>query len=369
MKVLVVGGIARSLINFRGPLLKAMNEAGHEVLACSGERCEQTERELLNMGVRYFPVPMARAGLNPLQDCKTFIALKRLIRKENPDHILAYTVKPVIYTNLAAGWSRTARVYSMITGLGYAFGAQNYYQRFVGKLVHLLYKISLKKTGVIFFQNPDDRNDFSDLGLLPSGTPVTIINGSGVDLNRYSPQPLSDKPTYLLIARLLVDKGVREYVGAARSLRKQHPGARFRIAGSIDSNPLSIGEEELQAWINEGIVEYLGVLDDVRTALTDTMVYVLPSYREGTPRTVLEAMALGRPIVTTDAPGCRETVVDGVNGFLVSSKDENALANAMKKFIDDPTLAAKMGRASLNMVREKYDVHKVNRTIMEVMGL
>ena len=368
MKILVVGGIARSLVNFRGPLLKAMVEAGHKVVAAAGAESDDVSAELKKLGVRFCQIPLARAGLNPLGDLKTLLALRALIRREKPDCVLAYTAKPVIYGNLAARGVPGTRVYSMITGLGYGFGAHNLRQRITGQLVQTLYRAALKNTSGVFFQNPDDRDEFLTRGLLALDAPVTLINGSGVDLDWYAPQPLPQEPRFLLIARLLADKGIREYVAAARILKKRYPQAQFRIAGNIDANPLSISAEELAAWQAEGVIEYLGRLDDVRPALADTQVYVLPSYREGTPRTVLEAMAMGRPIITTDAPGCRETVVEGENGFLVPIKDAEALAVAMERFILEPALATRMGNASLQLARSKYDVHKVNATIMQGMG-
>jgi glycosyltransferase involved in cell wall biosynthesis len=369
MKILVVSGMTRSLINFRGRLLKEMVGAGHEVLAASGGGSDDVIAELHEMGVRFCPLALSRAGLNPWADLKTLFALRRLIRVEKPECVLAYTAKPVIYGNLAARGLPGTRVYSMITGLGYAFGAYNLLQRLTGILVQALYRAALNKTSGVFFQNPDDRDEFLDRGLLALDAPIKLINGSGVDLDWYAPQPLPKKQNFLLIARLLADKGLREYVAAARTLKKRYPQAQFRIAGNIDSNPLSISAAELEAWQAEGVIEYLGRLSDVRLALADTRVYVLPSYREGTPRTVLEAMAMGRPVITTDAPGCRETVIDGENGFLVPAKDTEALASAMERFIHDPDLAKHMGNASLQIARDKYDVHKVNADIMRGMGL
>ena len=369
MKILVVGGITRSLVNFRGPLLKAMVEAGHKVVAAAGAESDDVATELQQMGVRFCSVPLARAGLNPLGDLKTLLALRGLIRREKPDCVLAYTAKPVIYGNLAARGLPGTRVYSMITGLGYGFGAHNLRQRMTGQLVQTLYRAALKNTSGVFFQNPDDREEFLGRGLLALDAPVTLINGSGVDLDWYAPQPVPQEPRFLLIARLLTDKGIREYVAAARTLKKHYPQAQFRIAGYTDSNPLSITAKELEVWQADGTIEYLGSLDDVRTALSDTQVYVLPSYREGTPRTVLEAMAMGRPIITTDAPGCRETVAEGENGFLVPIKDAEALAAAMERFILEPGLGARMGSASLQLARDKYDVHKVNVAILQGMGL
>ena len=236
MKILLVGGIARSLLNFRGPLLKALVAVGHDVLAASGAETKDVTAELKKMGVRFSPVPLARAGLNPLGDLQTLFALRALIRREKPDCVLAYTAKPVIYGNLAARGLPGTRVYSMITGLGYGFGAHNLRQRITGQLVQTLYRAALKNTSGVFFQNPDDREEFLGRGLLALDAPVTLINGSGVDLAWYAPQPLPQEPRFLLIARLLADKGIREYVAAARRVRAIYPEARFRLAGGLYSN-------------------------------------------------------------------------------------------------------------------------------------
>ncbi|MDX1541447.1 MAG: glycosyltransferase, partial [Geminicoccaceae bacterium] len=198
-----------------------------------------------------------------------------------------------------------------------------------------------------------------------------LINGSGVDLRQFSPAPFPATPTFLLIARFLVEKGVRDFVEAARLVRSRHPNVRFVLVGGPDeANPSSIGRAELQGWLDEGIVENPGWLDDVRPAIAASSVYVLPSYyREGTPRTILEALAMGRPVVTTDAPGCRETVRHGVNGWLVPPRDPKALAAALLTFLDDPEPVARMGAESLALAREKYDVDKVNDVMLAAMDL
>ena len=221
----------------------------------------------------------------------------------------------------------------------------------------------------MFFQNPDDEALFREFQLLPETVPSTVVNGSGVDVAEYSVAPLPDKPCFLLIARLLGDKGVREYAQAAQLVKAVYPEAVFRLVGWIDDNPDAITQRELDQWVGSGLLEFLGRLDDVRPAISDCSVYVLPSYREGTPRTVLEAMAMGRAVITTDAPGCRETVVDGDNGFLVPVKDVNALADAMIKMVATSGLAASMGERSRRIAEEKYDVHKVNAAMLEGMGI
>lgn len=369
MRVVIIGGLASSLLNFRGALINTLIKRGHDVIACAPDAPPDVRAGLAALGARYRHIPLARAGLNPLADLRTLRALRILFREEQPERVLAYTAKPVVYACLAAQRSGRPPVHAMITGLGYGFGGLSRRQRLIGTIVQNLYRMALRRAAGVMFQNPDDRDLFVAAGLAPPSLPVTLINGSGVDLAAYPPSPLPDEPVFLLIARLLADKGLREYQRAARRLKARYPQARFLLAGDLDPNPMSIGAAELASWQTDGAIEYLGHLDDVRPAFAAARVYVLPSYREGTPRTVLEAMAMGRPIVTTAAPGCRETVVDGVNGFLVPVRDDLALEAALERFILDPSLAERMGRESLAIAREKYDVHKVNAVIMASMHL
>lgn len=199
--------------------------------------------------------------------------------------------------------------------------------------------------------------------------PSCVVNGSGVDVDEYTTMPLPKQPRFLLIGRLLGDKGVREYALAAAKVKAHYPNAHFLLVGWIDDNPDAISQKELDSWIESGTLEFLGKLGDVRPAIADCRVYVLPSYREGTPRTVLEAMAMGRAIITTDAPGCRETVVEGENGYLVPVRDSEALANAMLHCIENPDDVSAMGTVSRQIAVNKYDVHKVNQVMLKEMGI
>jgi glycosyltransferase involved in cell wall biosynthesis len=254
--------------------------------------------------------------------------------------------------------------------LGYAFTGEASGKRgLLRRLIQRLYRFGLSKSRKVFFQNPDDEALFRQLGLLPADIPSCVVNGSGVDVADYALAPLPEKPSFLLIARLLGDKGVREYAQAARKVKAQYPDAVFQLVGWIDDNPDAISQQELDEWVNTGTVEFLGKLADVRPAVADCNVYVLPSYREGTPRTVLEAMAMGRPVITTDAPGCRETVTDGDNGFLVPVKAVDELAAAMVKFLENPELVAGMGERSRLVAEQKYDVHRVNEFMLGEMGI
>lgn len=369
-KIILSGGFSESLLNFRGSLLRELVVRGYDVITCAPDASSDIRAGLANLGVRYRHLPIERAGLNPVADLQTFWEFWRVFHKERPDLVLAYTAKPVIYSCLAARiFGRRPAAYAMITGLGYGFGGLSLKQRLIGWIVKRLYRLALRGAAGVFFQNPDDRDLFVRLGLVSTNMPITLINGSGVDLSVFSPCTLPKVTVFLLIARLLVDKGLREYYRAAQRLKARYPHARFLLAGNLDPNPLSIQDVELAGWQADGTIEYLGPLDDVRPAFAAARVYVLPSYREGTPRTVLEAMAMGRPIVTTDAPGCRETVVDGVNGYLVPVRDDMALEQAMERFIIEPELAERMGAESLRLAREKYDVHKVNAVILEAMGV
>lgn len=372
-KVLVIGSVAESLITFRGHLLRRMADLGLEVVACSAPPDKDTPENsftgLKACGVRFCEIPFNRSGLNPIHDLKTLFSIVRLLHNEKPDLVLAYTVKPVIYGAIASFMTRISFNASIITGLGYVFINRSAKGKILNFLVRKLYYIALSVNKKVFFQNPDDLNLFRSIGIVKDQSNPTLINGSGVDVNQFSPAPFPNRFTYLMISRIIDDKGVREYVAAARKLKKSHPDVRFRLVGFIDDNPSAIKQWELDEWVREGVIEFLGRLYDVRPAIADASVYVLPSYREGTPRSVLEAMAMGRPVITSDAPGCRETVSDGVNGFLVPVRDVDALVGTMEIFIRKPDLVAAMGTASRRIAVEKYDVEKVNTVILENLGL
>lgn len=374
MKVLIVGGHAESLLNFRGPLISALRGRGVVVhVAAPGLRDSSRLRALLEQrGVAAgHSILLQRTGMGPLADILGLIGLWRLIRRVRPNLVLAYTVKPVIYGLLAARFAGVSRRMALITGLGYAFIGQSPSRRALAKLVGVLYRIALLGAERVFFQNQDDCRLFQTLKLVRPGQ-SEVVNGSGVDLVHFAPStppPACEPFEFLLIARLLADKGIREYVEAARLVKQRHPSTRFALVGPPDSNPAAIGVDEVAKWHAEGVIEYLGPLEDVRPALQRCLVYVLPSYREGMPRTVLEAMAMCRPIITADVPGCRETVVEGLNGYLVPPKDAEKLANAMLRFVRDPSLASRMGAASRKIAEDKYDVQRVNQQMLGAMGL
>lgn len=367
--IVIIGAYPESLTNFRGHLISSLVNAGHCVTTMAADSNDEQIRAIESLGARFFAYPVQRNGLNPLRDLLTFFALYEIFRKIKPDVVLTYTIKPVIYGSLAAWLAGVQRRFALITGLGYAFQGQANARGGLRAMVQQLYGLALRRTHKVFFQNPDDLALFRCLSLLPPGSSSCVVNGSGVDTASFAVAPVPHVPHFLLIARLLGDKGVREYAKAAQLTRALYPQTRFSLVGWLDENPDAIAQSELDVWVQEGTLDFLGRLSDVRPAIEACSVYVLPSYREGTPRTVLEAMAMGRAVITTDAPGCRETVVDGGNGFLVPVRSVEALANAMARFIIDPTLAARMGQRSRQLAEHKYDVHKVNAVMLKEMGL
>ena len=371
MKFLLIAGLAESLNNFRGPLIAALQARGLEVHVAAPDMpvgsALRLQFEARGLGVH--SIPMGRTGTNPVADLRSMLAMWTLMHRLKPDFVMGYTIKPVIYGSLAASLARVPRRVALITGLGYAFQGDG--QRSgLRVLVQWLYALALARVHLTFFQNPDDIALFRQRGILPDGMPTCVVNGSGVDLASFSAAPVPcGQLRFLLIARLLGDKGVREYAQAARIVKDKHPEVVCTLVGWVDTNPDAILQSELDAWIADGRIEFLGRLSDVRPEIERCSVYVLPSYREGTPRTVLEAMAMGRAVITTDAPGCRETVVDGENGFLIPVKSVNALVAAMERFLSDPELAHHMGVRGRQIAEEKFDVHKVNAAMLTAMGI
>lgn len=368
-KIVIIGGYGPSLINFRGPMLRAMQNAGHEIYGVAPMDSPDVPEKLDKMGIKYIEAPIQRTGMNPVKDLAALFALAKILKEIKPDAVLSYTIKPVIYGSIAAKLAGIKNIYSMITGLGYAFGQTSGKRGLLFKLVKNMYRAGLACNQTVMFQNPDDRNLFKELSIIPQNKFTVITNGSGVDLEHYSSSPVPEgDPVFLCISRLLKEKGVREFADASLHLKTKYPQARFRLVGPHDHGPDSISDDLIATWQNGG-VECVGPIDDVRDELQNCSVYVLPSYREGTPRSVLEAMATGRPIVTTNTTGCRETVIEGQNGFMVPVKDATALEQAMERFILQPALMQTMGAESLKYVAEKFDVNKVNATIMNAMGL
>ncbi len=374
-KFLLIASYADSIVNFRWDLICAIQAKGLEVHVAAPAMfdSQKTLEKLREQGITAHDIPMQRTGTNPLEDLKTLLALRKLMKELQPDYALAYTIKPVIYGLLAAASAKVPHRAALITGLGYAFQdtETDAKKNWIRKVTRQLYAKALSTAEITFFQNEDDQKLFADLGITQPKQYTVVVNGSGVNTEKFSPQPLpdGDEIHFLLIGRLLKDKGVREYVEAARQIKKHYPQAVFNLVGFLDSNPSSVTQTELDQWVNEGTVKFWGKLTDVRPAINACHVFVLPSYREGTPRTVLEAMATGRAIITTDAPGCRQTVEDGYNGWLVPVQSSEKLAEAMERFLKEPALIESMAQASLEIARNKYDVNIVNQFMLDKLKI
>lgn len=372
--IAVIASFTPSLTIFRLELLKRLVAAGHRVVAFAPEQDAKVERQLAEIGVEFHRVPMARTGLNPIEDLRTLWSLRESFRRLRPDMILPYTMKPIIYGGIAARMLGIRERCFLVTGLGHMFSEQasaSLKSRLVRHLCVWLYRLAFRGAKVVFAYNDADVADIRNHRMLRDNSLITMVSGSGVDPDHFafsrSPQ---GAPVFLMVARLLRDKGIVEYIEAARIVRQSFPDARFQLLGHFDSNPTAISRAEIDGWVREGILDYLGSTDDVRPYLAACSVFVLPSYyREGIPRSILEALATGRPIITTDLPGCRDTVEPGVNGFAVKARDAVGIAKAMIALAEDPGLVARMGEKSREIAKSKFDVHAVNRLLLERMQL
>jgi len=348
-----------------------MAKAGHVAYGLAPEGTPEISAALEKLGVTFVPITMDRTGLNPFTELWTFFRLWRLFRRLRIDLLLTYELKSVVFGTLAAWCALVPRRFAMITGRGTTLqgDARGFRERMVRTVVKRLYRLALPRTHGVFFQNQDDCSFFAQEGMLPGTVPRKIINGSGVDLDHFARSPLPEGPViFLFLGRLLRNKGLHEFVAASRLLSSRNVSFRCQILGALDSNPNGITARQLEAWTTEGTVEYLGVAADVRPVLAAAHVLVLPSYGEGTPRSVLEAMSMGRAVVTTDSPGCRDTVQHDFNGFLVPVGNSEILADAMESLAKDPGLIARFAEESHRVAEQKYDVRLVTAEILAFMG-
>jgi len=366
-KIVIALNTAWNLVNFRAGLIRALVAKGYEVVAVAPN--DEYAPRLAELGCRFVALPMDNKGTHPGRDLALFFRFLNLLRRERPDVFLGYTVKPNIYGSLAAHVLGIP-VVNNIAGLGAVFIRGSWLTR----LVRLLYKFALSRSRHVFFQNDEDMRMFVEQGLVAADK-VSRLPGSGVDLSAfcYAPmQPLENRPfRFLLVARLLWDKGVGEYVEAARMVRRKYPTVKFQLLGFLDvKNPTAVSSVEMSAWVDEGVVEYLGAAEDVKPYLIAADCVVLPSYREGVPRALLEAAAIGRPIVTTDAVGCHDAVVDGMNGLLCRVADAKDLAEKLIRMIEMPheerELMGRAGRIKMEMeFDEKIVIDRYLRVIEE----
>lgn len=364
-KILIISPKNRTVYNFRGDLIRELQKIGYEVIVTGPN--EENLDKILELGVKFKVVPMNKDGINPLADIKYLVSLSSLIRNERPCLTLGYTIKPVIYGAIAAKLAGVKNITSLITGTGFLFTSKTAKARIIKKLVFILYKLALSFANHVIFQNPDDLKEFTQSGLVKLYK-TSVVNGSGVNMTYFQRCGYPSQITFFMLGRLLHSKGVKEYLQAAKIVKTSYPEVKIMLLGNIIQGMAdSLTEDDIKPYIEDGTIELFGETNDVRPYYQQSSVFVLPSYREGTPRSVLEAMSMGRAIITSDAPGCRETVIDGKNGYLVPIKDAEKLAEAMIKFLVDPNLITKMGEASYEYCSEKFDVKKVNAEMLKSM--
>lgn len=366
-KIAVLSSHTPSLFWFRMDMMQEFQKRGYEVYAIGNENESKWSAKFKENGIIYQQINVSRNGVNPLQDRNTLVSIKERLQAISPEKIFTFQAKTIIYGTMAANSLGITEVYPLVAGMGSMFLNGDLKSRFVRAAMNILYRVSLKKCPAVFFQNKDDVMIFRKYRMINNQKTV-LLHGSGVNTEKFKIMSLPDKPAFLCISRLIRDKGVYEYLEACRKIKSEYTDTRCMLVGPYDTNPSALKPKEVKLFIDAG-VEYFGEQEDVRPYIEQSSVFVLPSYREGTPKTNLEAMSCGRPVITTDAPGCRETVVDGENGYLVPVKDVDAVYQKMKWFIENASCIKLMGAKSRMMVEKKFDVKKVNDKICKTMGI
>lgn len=367
MIVAIVGNAAETMLNFRSSLLSALVERGHEVYAFAPDYDASSIAKIRRLGAIPIGYRLNRAGMNPINDLLSVASLLIQLQRIRPDALLCYFIKPAIYGTLAGSLARVPYRIALIEGLGYTFAEATVSptQRLIQSIGKGLLRFSLARAHKVLVLNADDARELKKQCRLIAGR-VEVVGGIGVDLREFQPMAVRRQTrAFIMASRLIREKGVLEFLEAARRLRPGHPAARFILVGATDQNPHSLKAEDIEHFVHTGVVEWPGYVSDVRAWLGEADVFVLPSYyREGVPRSIQEAMALGRPIITTDSVGCRDTVEEGVNGFLVPPRDVEALTEAMRRFLTMPGLATRMGRASRRLAEQRFDAAKFDSKII-----
>ena len=365
-KIIIVAPISKSLINFRGDLIQEMKNKGYNVITASPALSEEYSNIFKQQKIVNIPVNFQRNKLNPLYDFFTLIRLFKIFWEQSPDVVLSYAIKPVIWSGLAAKFCKTD-FYALITGAGFVFYGASFKRKLLRNFVVFLYRFALKKSKGVIFQNIDDLNLFVDKGIAPRSK-THLVNGSGVDIEKFNVATFpKGSINFLCVARLKGDKGLRQYAAAAKIVKNKFPTVIFNLVGPEETSPDAISLDEVSSWSD--YINYKGTTTDVRPLIKDAHVYIFPSYHEGLPRSTLEAMSMGRAVITTDASGCKETVKNGNNGFIVPVASVDMLVEKMIWFIEHSEQIEPMGIESRRMVVEKFDVHKVNAKMLDIIVL
>jgi glycosyltransferase involved in cell wall biosynthesis len=364
----LVSRCAWTLYNFRAGQIRALLAKGYSVIG-GGAGGDGYEKKIRDLGIPFVPLPIDKKGTNFWADLILFKTLFQWYLREKPDVVHHFTIKPVIYGSIAARLAKVPRIVNTITGLGYVFIEDFSWLKWV---VERQYRLALACAHFTFFQNQEDRSLFLKRKLIKLEK-TGLLAGSGVDLDFFYPISFAENSQdsahcrFIVASRLLKEKGIVEFVEAARLVKKEFPGTRFQLLGKRDErNPTVIPLEDIMAWQSEGLISWSGETEDVRPFLARADVIVLPSYREGLPRSLLEAAAMEKPVISTDTPGCRDAVEDQITGLLVSVKDSGALAQAMIRLIKHPGLRETMGKAGRKKVEQEFDEKRVIKKILSV---
>ena len=366
MRILIVSPKNKTVFNFRGDLIKDMIAQGHEVMVTGPNR--DFVDDIMALGVKEFiEVPFVKDNTSIKGDISYYRQLVKLMKRIKPDMVFAYTIKPVVYGSMAAKKAKVKHIYAMVTGLGRVYTSNSLKTKIIRVITKILYSHAFKACDKVIFQNGDDINELVEQKYLPREK-TELVNGSGVNMERFKRTPLPDTPSFLMVGRIIKEKGVMEYCEAARSVKKNHPESRFVLLGGFDSSIGALKESDIKPYIEDGSVEFPGEVKDPVAFYDSSSVFVLPSfYREGLPRTILEAMSCGRAVITTDWPGCREAVTDGENGFLVEPKNAAQLAEKMTVLVEDREKLLAMCDAAYECCRSKYAVEIINAQMRAVM--
>lgn len=370
-RILIVSSLANSLTNFRGDFIKSLVENGYEVYAGAPGFTPEKHKDIEDLGAIPVTYNLQRTGLNPFTDFKTILELKSIIRDKNIDLVFPYTIKPVIYGSIAANMCKVP-VVSLITGLGFTFTGLSFKSKALQRLNEFLYKRSIRKNKVIVFQNTDDRDLFIKRKILTDKNKTEVVSGSGVNLDKFAFRKnlnTDGVTSFIIVTRLIREKGTSLFIEAAKILKKKYPSSEFHIIGATGNSPSAVKIEELDTLHENGTVVYHGAQYNISEHLSQRDVFVLPTYyREGVPRSILEALSVGLPIITTDTPGCRETVIDGENGFLIPTQNLEALVEAMEFFILNPKRLTEMGLNSRAYAERRFDVNIINNDLLGIIN-
>lgn len=368
MKIIVAASYGPSLTNFRGDFIKEMVRAGNEVTCISIESKEDMAENIVKLGATYLSTGGSRTGTGFLENLKILWNYIKILNKIKPDICFLYMAKPIAFGGIASIILQIKNIYPFVTGLETAFYSKGINNFLIRRLLCSFYLIIFHFCKSCFFMNQDDYDKMVAMKLMKRGKGV-LVNGSGVNMDYFTRLPLPEKACILMTARLVEGKGIREYFQAAALLKKKFRDLEILLVGGMDEHKEAISKEELKRLLEEGAVTYCGYAEDVRPYLNRCSIFVLPSYHEGNGKSIVEAMAAGRPIVTTNAPGCRETVVNGFNGFLVKTGESKELAKVLEILIQNKELREAMGKNSYELCKEKFEVTHINKILLTEMGL